>query len=398
MERIYTMNYIFFDIECANCREGQAKICSFGYVVTDEEYNILEKKDLIINPRAPFMLMGHRNRPYIKLAYEPEEFKKAPDFSAVYACIKELMTRPDCLIFGYAADNDAGYLKCEFERYNLPSVDFAYYDLQKLLHFTLSPGNPNQISLSDGVGMLGGEVHQEIHKSDDDAYMTMQVLQGLERETGMPPVKLLEKYPVCRGDLKEGKVLVRILEGENLFVRILGDKSDKIAPKSENRILYTRFIRHVHPSGISRPQWLKGKRVCIPEKYAVRHYRDAIRFIQLVCDCGGRYSLIPEDCHVFVAYPLYNDDGSLKPCPELARFQKKHPSARPLVLHPAQFLQFCQLDEEHFAALPLPDIGYLLDERYAPQPREQGGKMPRRVPPVKKEREWVTIIPPEIKQ
>ena len=101
------MNYIFFDIECANCEGGQAKICSFGYVVTNEAFEVLEKEDLLVNPRAPFMLTGHRNRPYIKLAYDKEEFKKAPDFPGVYEKIRELLNRRDSLIFGYAADNDA---------------------------------------------------------------------------------------------------------------------------------------------------------------------------------------------------------------------------------------------------------------------------------------------------
>jgi hypothetical protein len=43
------MDYIFFDIECANCFGGRGKICSFGYVITDENFNIRQKNDLIIN-------------------------------------------------------------------------------------------------------------------------------------------------------------------------------------------------------------------------------------------------------------------------------------------------------------------------------------------------------------
>ena len=44
------MNYLFFDIECANCDNGNGKICSFGYVLTDTDFNILEYTDLIIDP------------------------------------------------------------------------------------------------------------------------------------------------------------------------------------------------------------------------------------------------------------------------------------------------------------------------------------------------------------
>ena len=28
--------YLFFDVECANCFNGKGKLCSFGYVLTDE--------------------------------------------------------------------------------------------------------------------------------------------------------------------------------------------------------------------------------------------------------------------------------------------------------------------------------------------------------------------------
>ena len=78
------MDYVFFDIECANCIEGQAKICSFGYVVTDEQFDVIEREDLIVNPKAPFLLSGRKNRPFIQLAYSKAEFKKAPTFPYVY--------------------------------------------------------------------------------------------------------------------------------------------------------------------------------------------------------------------------------------------------------------------------------------------------------------------------
>lgn len=403
----FAMNYIFFDIECANCQGGQAKICSFGYVMANEDFEILEKEDLIINPKAPFMLTGHRNRPYVKLAYDREEFRKAPDFQGVYDKIKNLMNRPDCLVFGYAADNDAGYLKSEFQRYDLPCVNFTYYDLQKLLRFALGQGGSNQVALSSAAAMFSEEVNQEVHKSDEDAVLTLRVLQGICERTGFSPIKLLEKYPVCRGDLCDNKVLVRSLEGQSLLIHVLGDKSDRIAPKSENRVLYTRFVRHVRPSGAVFPQWLKGLRVCIPEKYAERHYRDTLRLIQLVCDCGGRYSTAAENCHVFVDYPVYNDDGTLKSCAEMVIIEKRRPSQRPAIYAPAQFLTRCGLSEQQFKWLPVPEIRYLLDERYAPKPsgpsenRRTAGetrtRQQRRAPP-HKEKERVVIFPSSKKE
>ena len=64
------MKYVFFDIECANCFQGNGKICSFGYVVTDEKFKILEKKDIPMNPHSKFHLFGNKNHPGIVLAYD----------------------------------------------------------------------------------------------------------------------------------------------------------------------------------------------------------------------------------------------------------------------------------------------------------------------------------------
>ena len=53
------MKYCFFDIECANCFKdnngvSRGKICEFGYLITDENFNKIESAEYIINPKAPF--------------------------------------------------------------------------------------------------------------------------------------------------------------------------------------------------------------------------------------------------------------------------------------------------------------------------------------------------------
>ena len=39
---------VFFDLECANCSFGIAKICEFGYVITDDKLNIISSDNLLI--------------------------------------------------------------------------------------------------------------------------------------------------------------------------------------------------------------------------------------------------------------------------------------------------------------------------------------------------------------
>lgn len=44
------MKYLFFDCEFANCYDSKEKICEFGYVMVDENFKVLYKDNIIINP------------------------------------------------------------------------------------------------------------------------------------------------------------------------------------------------------------------------------------------------------------------------------------------------------------------------------------------------------------
>ena len=46
------MKYLSFDIECAD--GGKATICSFGYVIADEQFRVLKKEDIVLNPDGKF--------------------------------------------------------------------------------------------------------------------------------------------------------------------------------------------------------------------------------------------------------------------------------------------------------------------------------------------------------
>ena len=46
--------FVFFDCECANTFDGVGKICSLGYVIADDELNIIESEDVVMNPECEF--------------------------------------------------------------------------------------------------------------------------------------------------------------------------------------------------------------------------------------------------------------------------------------------------------------------------------------------------------
>ena len=189
------MNYLFFDIECANCDEGRGKICSFGYVLTDEGFNVIKRDDIVINPKAPFHLQsyGSNRRQYIELAYPEEVFKAAPPFSAFYDELKALLVTPENLVFGYAPENDAGFLSSEFDRYKLTPLDFTFCDVQRMFkHFINGVGGGNQVSLVHACDALNINTPETVHKSEDDAEATMRVLKHICLATEKTPSELIE--------------------------------------------------------------------------------------------------------------------------------------------------------------------------------------------------------------
>lgn len=99
-----TVDYLFFDIECANCFNGNGKICSFGYVIADERLRITEQRDIVVNPRQKFHLHSRNGACDIELAYPTETFRQAPDFPYFYEEISQMLTAPDRFVFGHSVD------------------------------------------------------------------------------------------------------------------------------------------------------------------------------------------------------------------------------------------------------------------------------------------------------
>ena len=78
------MKYLFFDIECASVRNG-SKMCSFGYVLTDENLNIIEENDIMINPKSEWDFYALKHI----LAHSKEYYESFPDFNTQYEKIKK---------------------------------------------------------------------------------------------------------------------------------------------------------------------------------------------------------------------------------------------------------------------------------------------------------------------
>lgn len=166
--------YLFFDVECANCFDGVGKMCSFGYVLTDTKFRILESADLVMNPECQFDWYLFKNKNDIKLAYSKEYFYSQPNFKHFYPKINELLTAPNRKIFTFGFASDVGFVVTAVERYKMPWIDFEATDIEK----NTKEENGIHGGLGERCAMLGiDDSDLTEHNSRDDAMMTMRLLK-----------------------------------------------------------------------------------------------------------------------------------------------------------------------------------------------------------------------------
>ena len=192
------MRYVFFDTELV---DGRCKICEFGYVICDEDFEIIKKKNILINPKGKIKLTNRKGQKDLCLSYTDEEYKKHEQFYWYYAKIKELLTKKDTVVLGYSVDNDVRYLFRDCERYKLPLFDFKVYDIQKIL-YEFEHNEKKQIGLEKAKQLLKVKEDTEIinHKADDDSLSTLEIIKKMSEELNLSLAEVLELCSNCSFD------------------------------------------------------------------------------------------------------------------------------------------------------------------------------------------------------
>lgn len=174
-------SYVFFDCECANTYDGIGKICSLGYVICDDELNVIESEDVVMNPECEFDWYLFSGKGGIKLAYSKDYFRSKPNYESYYKDIKKLLTTGNRYIAGFAVGNDVGFINNSCERYNLPFIQFRAFDLERYLEKKYE----KKQKLSEWAQEFGVNLEKfQTHKSVDDAMMTMLCLKAECMRTG----------------------------------------------------------------------------------------------------------------------------------------------------------------------------------------------------------------------
>ena len=293
------MNLVFFDIECASVHKTIAKICAFGYVVCDEQFNIIKKEDILINPKGGFHLTDRRGEKGLELPYDYTEFKKHPPFPAVYSFIKELLEDKDNLVFGHAILNDVKYLDLETRRFHLPSFNFRFLDSQ-IMYMT----HVNDFSRQFGLEYITENLNVVFtpHRAADDAYATMKIVEELCRIRGVGPLDLAADLGIKLGKIRDHNI---VKPTSSAFEKHVKDREAAREIRSRNR---TKFYIY-----LSRRKRKKGGRLYGEVFTFSRNLEDdvdqSIPLVGAIYEEGGVYSQKLNDCTIYVCD---DDDGTVR--------------------------------------------------------------------------------------
>ena len=182
------MRILSYDIESTTGSHSDASMCTFGYCIADEQFNILEQRDIVMRPYTK------RYEPRIKLHYDKSFIKAQQPFPFWYDEIKKLFESSD-LVVGFSVSNDVDFLNNACQVYKLEKITYDFVDVQ-LLHKTVYK-KQNMCGLEGVANEF--QIEYLAHRSDEDARVTLLVLKRMAEELNLSVEELLRKFHITPG-------------------------------------------------------------------------------------------------------------------------------------------------------------------------------------------------------
>lgn len=265
---------VFFDLECANCSMHIAKICEFGYVITDDNLNIVKSANMLIDPRSTFNVYGFK-KGGITLAYDAKTYRNSPPLRYYYERIKELLTTPGNRVFGYSTEYDADYIRTDFMRSNLDPINFRFIDVMKLFRDYL--GRSSGLALDVIYSEIDGAETLTHHEAKSDALMTVACFRHFLSLSGMTFKEAVTKCPLAYGELYEG----RVVKDGTVFPYTKGNRM------SQTNLNYLKqFVESAKE--VQPIKSIEGRTFCIEKDYVRSHFAEVLFLSDRIAKAGGK--------------------------------------------------------------------------------------------------------------
>ncbi len=356
------MKYLIFDLEYASSIGGVHKICEFGYVITNEKFDILKKGNFIIDP---FINRRDWDWRVVKtiLTRPIYKYEKSPRFDEFYDDIVDIFNSVD-YVFGHSLDGDAVALNDECKRYNLSSIDFDFYDIKKI--FREYSNVRRDVSVTGILEKLGIKGDAKTHDAEADAYNTMLELKTMIESLDVSLEELLSLCPDIKDKnnnyIVESIVINRIKKEEKLKKSSNTEGGNKMSKNSKNRKRFLQFLDNVQPSKIVE-QTYKDIKFSISIDYEEKHYKQMLNIVQVLCNLGAEYVLKASLSNIFVKYETFNDDGSVKICKKLKYVNEANNNGANIkIITFDEFLNMIGITEKELDDLPMVSFDCLYRE------------------------------------
>lgn len=347
------MKYLFFDLEYATSKGGNIKICEFGFVVTDEDFKILERDNFIINPNIFREEWDWRVVRKI-LTRRVSEYEESPTFDEYYDDIVELIKSAD-YIFGHSLNGDAKALNCDCLRYNLPSIDFKFYDIKEF--YKQYNSTNRDISVGNILNDLQIEGEAGEHDAEVDSVNTMYEFKAMLERLEMTAQELIDICPSVV-DYNENYTvqsleISKLLKEERMQNLLNGNGNNLMLKNSKESRIFVQFLDNVLPS-IIESKTLKDLKFSISINYEETHYKQMLNIVQILCNKGATYIRKASLCDIFVTYEMFNENGSLKECSKTKYVKEVIDNGSNIkIISFNEFLEMIGLTQEELDALPM---------------------------------------------
>lgn len=355
------MNYLFFDVECANSFDGVGKICEFGYVLTDENLNVLKHGIHLINPNAEFQdyVIWHI------ISYKVEDYYNAPKYPEVYhEHIKDLLELPNTICLGHGIKNDIKYLNDEANRYGLAKIDFQYIDTSYIYKAFYGEEKIKGLKAIVKEKELGN--HKSLHNSEYDSLMTLEYVKLLCMESALSFSDLSNKYHSVRIAQIDRYNQSSPRKASQLKKKdFRSDKStNHMIRGKKNHSMFRLFIERGEPIG-EKSDKLVGKKVTVSMNYEAEHFKEMVILAGLIKAAGGEYEIKASNCDLFATFEKIDKEGIPFHCNRYDYVNEAIKNGKNIEITSLdELLTLLDTDRETLETTQPLDIDYVLDEKF----------------------------------
>ncbi len=367
------MKYLIFDLEKASCFNNKFKVCEFGFVLVDENFNIIRKGNYIMSPNIKDSEWDYYALK--KLLYRTKtDYNCHPTFPAYYDEIKALFKQAD-MVFGHTVAGDAQGINDECERYGLEPINYDFYDIKEFFKFL--SGETHDVGVTKTRELLEINDEYKEHDAESDSITTMLELKVMLKKYEVSLEDLINKVPDAKDSTKDfvidsieknkAKKAEKIKKYKEALARgEIGDGTNILFKLNRdpfnNKKIFLQFLDNVQPTKEGKGLF-KDKKVSISLNYEYDHFRQMMNIVQMLKNEGGTYVLKGSESDVYVKFDTVDEEGKPRGCSRLKYVTEAIENGKNIeIITLDEFLAQLGTTKEELDEMPFPSLECLTRE------------------------------------